>query len=53
MNEALRHRAELVESRIQLNSQQISNRALRSGLLPTLDAVCLLWRIGVGWFAEP
>src|SRR5580692_69179 len=38
VNEALRHRAELVESRIQLNSQQISNRALRNSLLPTLDA---------------
>ncbi len=38
VNEALRHRAELVESRIQLNSQELSNKAVRSALLPTLDA---------------
>src|ERR1700752_12538 len=37
VNEALRHRPELVEQRITLNSQEQSNKALRSGLLPTLD----------------
>jgi outer membrane protein len=37
VNDALRHRAELVESRIQLNSQELSNKAVRSALLPTLD----------------
>ena len=48
VNEALRHRAELVESRIQLNSQQISNKALRSGLLPTLDAYAYYGGSGIG-----
>jgi len=38
VNEALRHRAELVEARISLNSQEQSNKAIRSALLPTLDA---------------
>ena len=37
VNEALRHRAELAESRIQLNSQELSNKAVRSALLPSLD----------------
>jgi outer membrane protein len=37
INEALRHRAELVESRIDLNSRDLSNKAVRSALLPTLD----------------
>jgi outer membrane protein TolC len=37
INEALRHRAELVESRIDLNSRDVSNKAVRSALLPTLD----------------
>ena len=33
----LRHRADLVESRIQLNTTEISNKAVRNALLPTLD----------------
>src|SRR5579862_8418940 len=37
INDALRHRAELVESRIDLNSRDYSNKAVRSALLPTLD----------------
>jgi outer membrane protein len=37
INDALRHRAELVESRIDLNSREYSNKAVRSSLLPTLD----------------
>jgi len=53
VNEALRHRAELVESRIQLNSQQISNRALRSGLLPTLDAYAYYGGSGLGGSQSP
>ena len=36
INEALKHRAELVESRIQLNSQELSNKAIRSS--PQADA---------------
>ena len=53
VNDALRHRAELVEIRIQLNSQEISNKAVRSALLPTLDAVCLLRWIWIGGVQNP
>jgi outer membrane protein len=53
VNEALRHRAELVESRIQLNSQQISNRALRNALLPTLDAYAYYGGSGLGGSQSP
>jgi outer membrane protein TolC len=37
INQALQHRAELVESRIDLNSRDLSNKEVRSALLPTLD----------------
>jgi len=53
VNEALRHRAELVEQRISLNSQQISNKALRSGLLPTLDAYAYYGGSGLGGAQNP
>jgi len=48
VNDALRHRAELVESRIQLNSQDQSNKALRSALLPTLDLYAYYGGYGLG-----
>jgi len=53
VNEALRHRAELVESRISLNSQQISNHALRNALLPTLDAFAYYGGSGLGGAQSP
>jgi outer membrane protein len=53
VNDAIRHRAELVESRIQLNSQQISNKALRSALLPTLDAFAYYGGSGLGGSQNP
>ena len=53
VNEAIHHRAELVETRIQLNSQQISNKALRSGLLPTLDAFAYYGGSGLGGSQNP
>ncbi len=53
VNEALRHRAELVEGRIQLNSQQIGNKALRSSLLPTLDAYAYYGGYGLGGSQNP
>jgi len=53
VNQALRHRAELVEARIQLNSQEISNKALRSGLLPTLDAFAYYGGSGLGGAQNP
>lgn len=53
VNEALRHRAELVEGRITLNSQEQSNRALRSALLPTLDAFAYYGGAGLGGAQNP
>jgi len=37
VNEALSHRPELAEARINLSSTEISNKAVRSALLPSLD----------------
>src|SRR5271165_4412738 len=53
VNDALRHRAELVESRIQLNSQEISNKAVRSALLPTLDLYGYYGGYGLGGSQNP
>ena len=53
VNEALRHRAELVESRIQLNSQEQSNKALRSALMPTLDLFAYYGGSGLGGSQNP
>ncbi len=38
VNDALNHRPELAEARINLSNTEISNKAVRSALLPTLDA---------------
>ena len=53
INEALRHRAELVESRIDLNSREISNKAVRSALLPTLNLFAYYGGAGVGGNQNP
>lgn len=53
VNEALRRRAELIEGRIQLNSQEQSNAALRSSLLPTLDAYAYYGGYGLGGSQNP
>jgi outer membrane protein len=53
INEALRHRAELVESRIDLNSRDYSNKAVRSALLPTLDAFAYYAGSGLGGAQSP
>jgi outer membrane protein len=53
INEALRHRAELVESRIDLNSRDMSNKAVRSALLPTLDAYAYYAGSGLGGAQSP
>jgi outer membrane protein len=53
INDALRHRVELVESRIQLNSQELSNKAVRSALLPTLDLFAYYGGAGVGGNQNP
>jgi outer membrane protein len=48
VGEALRHRADLVEARIQLNSSEISNKAVRSALLPSVDLFAYYSGTGVG-----
>jgi outer membrane protein len=53
INDALRHRAELVESRIDLNSRDYSNKAVRSALLPTLDAFAYYAGSGLGGSQSP
>jgi outer membrane protein TolC len=53
VNNALRHRPELVESRIQLNTQELSNKAVRSALLPTLDAFAYYGGYGLGGSQNP
>ena len=47
------HRAELVESRIQLNSQELSNKAIRSCLEADARCFCLLRRLGRRRRSEP
>ena len=51
--DALRHRADLVESRIQLNTTDISNRAVRNALLPTLDLFAYYGGSGLGGSQNP
>jgi outer membrane protein TolC len=53
INDALRHRAELVESRIDLNSRDLSNKAVRSSLLPTVDLFAYYGGAGLGGSQNP
>ncbi len=53
INEALAHRAELVESRIDLNSRDLSSKAVRNAMLPTLDAFAYYGGSGVGGSINP
>ena len=46
--DALRHRAELVESRIDLSSRDINTKAVRNSMLPTLDAYAYYGGSGLG-----
>jgi len=48
INDALQHRAELVETRIDLNSRDLNNKAVRNSMLPTLDAFAYYGASGVG-----
>jgi outer membrane protein len=48
INDALRHRAELVESRIDLNSRDLNNKSVRNALLPTLQAYAYYGGSGLG-----
>jgi outer membrane protein len=53
INDAVRRRAELVESRIDLNSRQLSNKAVRSALLPTVDLFAYYGGSGLGGAQNP
>jgi outer membrane protein TolC len=53
INQALEHRAELVESRIDLNSRDLSGKAVRNALLPTLDAFAYYSGSGLGGNVNP
>jgi outer membrane protein TolC len=53
INEALGHRAELAESRIDLNSRDLSSKAVRNAMLPTLDAFAYYSGSGVGGNVNP
>jgi outer membrane protein len=51
--DALRHRAELVESRIDLQSRDINSKAVRNAMLPTLQAFAYYGGSGVGGNINP
>jgi outer membrane protein len=53
VNDALAHRPELAESRINLSNTAISNKAIRSALLPTLDAFAYYQGAGLGGDLNP
>src|SRR6266849_207685 len=53
ISESLRHRPELVESRIDLNSRELSNKAVRSSLLPSLDLFAYYGGSGLGGAQNP
>jgi outer membrane protein TolC len=48
VNDALQHRADLAQSRIDLNNREISEKALKNALLPTLDAFAYYGGSGLG-----
>ncbi|HVI10551.1 MAG TPA: TolC family protein [Candidatus Binatia bacterium] len=48
INDALAHRAELLESRIDLNSRDLSAKAVRNALLPSLQAFAYYGGSGLG-----
>ena len=48
INNALSHRAELDESRIDLTNRQITNKSARNALLPSLDAFAYYGGSGLG-----
>jgi len=53
INDALSHRAELAESRIDLNSRQINNKAVRNAMLPTLNLYAYYGGSGIGGNLNP
>jgi outer membrane protein len=53
ISDALSHRAELAESRIDLSSRQINNKAVRNAMLPTLALYAYYGGSGVGGDINP
>lgn len=53
VNDALSHRAELAEARINLTNTDISNKAIRSALLPTVDLFAYYGGAGLGGSQNP
>ncbi len=53
VTDALSHRAELAEARINLTNNEISNKAVRSSLLPSLDLFGYYGGTGVGGSISP
>ena len=53
INDALSHRAELAESRIDLNSREVNNKAVRNAMLPTLDLYAYYGGSGIGGDVNP
>jgi outer membrane protein len=53
INDALGHRAELSESRVDLSSREINNKAVRNALLPTLSAYAYYGGSGIGGDVSP
>jgi outer membrane protein len=48
VNDALSHRAELAQARISLTNTEISNKAVRNSLLPSLDLYAYYGGTGIG-----
>jgi outer membrane protein TolC len=53
VNDALAHRPELAESRINLSNTEISNKAIRSSLRPTVDLFAYYGGAGLGGQQNP
>ncbi len=53
INDALSHRPELAEQRINLTNTDISNKAIRSALLPSVDLFAYYGGAGLGGNANP
>ncbi len=53
VNDALGHRPELAEARINLSNTEISNKAVRSALLPSVDLFAYYGGSGLGGMQNP
>lgn len=53
VNDALNHRPELAESRIDLQNREINNKAVRNAMLPTLNAFAYYGGSGLGGSQNP